>query len=65
MATAAGGYANLKTNADLQENTYWSSTESTEYGSGNAAWYVSISGNKLDCTTKNYFNWQIRACLAF
>ena len=65
MATAAGGYANLKTNADLQENTYWSSTESTEYGSGNAAWYVSISGNKLDYTTKNYFYWQIRACLAF
>lgn len=63
MATAAGGYANLKTNAGLQGgdfSTYWSSTECDadhawfffpEYG----AWNLNIKGGGN----------LVRACLAF
>ena len=61
MATAASGYANLKTNAGLQENVYyWSSTEVSAlyawtFYSNNGNW---TTGNKSGAT-------QVRACLAF
>ena len=60
MATAAGGYANLKTNADLQSYDYWSSSERTVgsawvFYSGNGNWtYGGKDNGSL-----------VRACLAF
>ena len=60
MATAAGGYGTLKTNAGLQSNFYWSSSERSashawNFYSGNGSWsYVYKSYDRL-----------VRACLAF
>ena len=60
MATAAGSYANLKTNADLQKDYYWSSSECN----ANKAWYYYFYGGYWDNFDKNdYF--YVRACLAF
>ena len=61
MATAAGSYANLKTNAGLQElASYWSSTEYD----ANRAWFFdySVVGWLIDNKDNEYL---VRACLAF
>ena len=60
MATAAGGYANLQTNADLQSFTYWSSTEynannAWDFRADNGDWGNGGKGDK----------YLVRACLAF
>lgn len=60
MANAAGGYANLKTNAGLQSDYYWSSTE---YNATRAWNFDSGSGN-WTVDAKSY-NDRVRACLAF
>ena len=60
MATAAGGYANLNTNAGLQSDRYWSSSEAD---SSNAWRYVFDIGS-LSIDTKDSGN-LVRACLAF
>lgn len=60
MIDAAGGYANLKTNAGLQSGNYWSSTE---YDS-DRAWRFSYLGgwNYYDKDSGSVY---VRACLAF
>ena len=60
MATAANGYANLKTNAGLQAGSYWSSTESDAdyawfFNFGYSMWLFDFKGASI----------QVRACLAF
>ena len=60
MATAAGGYGTLKTNAGLQPYYYWSSSES----SAGVAWlFDSRDGNWYG--DGKYFVYLVRACLAF
>ena len=62
MATAAGSYANLKTNAGLQENAkYWSSTEVHEWG----AWPFNSSNGSWSSSSKYMDFHLVRACLAF
>ena len=60
MATAAGSYANLQTNAGLQSFTYWSSTEYNAYSAWDFNFYAGNWGNggKGD-------PYLVRACLAF
>ena len=61
MATAAGGYANLKTNAGLQGDPgYWSSTEYN----ASVAWEFNFSLGSWFSSSKSYTN-LVRACLAF
>ena len=62
MITAAGGYANLKANADLRSGRYWSSSEySYSY-----AWYFSTdSGGYWSGGLKTLDDYFVRACLAF
>ena len=61
MATAATGYANLKTNAGLQESVfYWSSTES----SYDDAWVFDSNGYWFNYS-KDFNIPLVRACLAF
>ena len=61
MATKAGSYENLKTNAGLQEGeNYWSSTE---YNAINAWDFYSDDGDWF-CGSKDYDD-LVRACLAF
>lgn len=61
MATAAGGYGTLKTNAGLQSDYYWSSSESS---SADKAWYVySTDGFWTNGYKDN--GARVRACLAF
>ena len=60
MATAAGGYANLKTNAGLQSYYYCSSSEGSaadpwDFYSDDGYWY---DGNLDD-------GYLVRPCLAF
>ena len=60
MAAAAGSYENLKTNAGLQPNRYWSSTEYD----AQCAWYFNFdAGNWYDNLKE--VNYLVRACLAF
>ena len=60
MATAAGGYANLKTNAGLQSYYYWSSSELNAY----YAWYF---GAVIGYWYDDYkgLDFLVRSCLAF
>lgn len=60
MATAAGSYENLKTNAGLKSSYYWSSTESGAVSS----WYFSFYDGYWYEAFKNAFHY-VRACLAF
>ena len=60
MATAAGSYANLKNNADLQKDYYWSSSERN----ANYAWYYYFYGGYWDNYDKDS-DFYVRACLAF
>lgn len=60
MATAAGGYANLKTNAGLQNYYYWTSSENDYY----RAWKVEDDQDHWLMDHKDYENY-VRACLAF
>ncbi|MBP5506796.1 MAG: hypothetical protein J6Y23_02975 [Prevotella sp.] len=61
MFTAASGYANLKTNVDLQGGTsYWSSTEF----SSSIAWYFYSNSGYWSFEDKGR-GYQVRACLAF
>ena len=60
MATAAGGYVNLRTSADLQSLIYWSSSDSSDgkawlFDSFNGYW---ASGEKI-------YGGLVRPCLAF
>jgi hypothetical protein len=62
MATAAGSYANLKTNAGLQAGAkYWSSTESHEYD----AWRFNSNNGAWTAAAKDLDGTLVRACLAF
>ena len=58
---AAGNYENLKTNAGLQNDRYWSSTE---YGAGRAWGFNSANGNWGNYP-KDTPARPVRACLAF
>jgi hypothetical protein len=62
MATAAGSYATLKSNASLKSALYWSSTE----GDVQYAWYYTFYGDAGywgdGFKTQSYY---ARACLAF
>ena len=61
MSTAAGSFANLKTNAGLnEEENYWSSTEC----SGGVAWDFDASDGSWHSNSKSYTD-LVRACLAF
>ena len=60
MATAAGGYANLQTNADLQSLYYWSSSEYSAYD----AWYFRAYYGFWSCVNLGV-NYLVRPCLAF
>ena len=60
MITAAGDYANLKTNAGLSDGIYWSSTENSTY----SAWYYIFYSGSWGSNNKS-FGYQVRACLAF
>ena len=61
MATAANGYANLKTNAGLQQGAvYWSSTEVN----ANQAWNF-LSNNGMWWNFSKDAVSRVRACLAF
>ncbi len=60
MATAAGSYANLKNNADLQNDYYWSSSECD----ANDAWYYDFYSGYWARFAKDY-DFLVRACLAF
>lgn len=61
MFTAAGGYANLKTNASLnEEENYWSSTECN----AGVAWDFDSSDGTWYSNSKTYVD-LVRACLAF
>lgn len=61
MATAAGSYANLKTNADLQDLASYSYWSSTEYDAS-LAWFFNSNGWQTDNKGNVY---RVRACLAF
>lgn len=61
MFTAAPGYENLKTNAGLQENTYY--WTSTEYDASKAWVFRSKDGSWT--TVGKLSNFYVRACLAF
>ena len=58
MITAAGGFVNLKTNAGLQKNCYYSSTETNAM----RAWYLNM-GSWSD-NVKTVYNY-VRSALAF
>ena len=60
MATAAGGYASLKTNAGLQSYYYWSSSEVHAYD----AWYFLSGYGYWGLDDKDRDN-LVRSCLAF
>lgn len=60
MATAAGGYGTLKTNAGLQSNVYWSSSER----SATHAWSFYSDDGYWPDDDKGYDD-LVRACLAF
>lgn len=60
MAAAAGSYENLKTNAGLQPNRYWSSTEYA----AQSAWYFNFDAGNWYNNLKEV-NYLVRACLAF
>ena len=60
MATAAGGYEKLKTNAGLESSYYWSSTES----GADSSWYFCSDDGYCYKAFKNAFHY-VRACLAF
>ena len=60
MATAAGGYANLKINAELQSDYYWSSSEVDAY----FAWGFYADGGVWLYDVKGVDN-LVRPCLAF
>ena len=67
MATAAGGYVNLMTNACLQSNVYWSSSERNPY----SAWCFYTAGGGF-LTGSGFWNdvykgsaARVRPCLAF
>ena len=60
MAAAAGSYENLKTNAVLQPNRYWSSTEYD----AQCAWYYNFDAGNWYNNLKEV-NYLVRACLAF
>ena len=60
MATAAGGYEKLKTNAGLESSYYWSSTES----GADSSWYFCIDDGYWYEALKDAFHY-VRACLAF
>lgn len=65
MATAAGGYANLKTNAGLQggnSSTYWSSTE---YDAEHAWFFFPEFGGWNANNKASGTDFYVRACLAF
>ena len=62
MATAAGSYKNLKTNAGLKSSYYWSSTES----GADSSWYFCSDDGCWYEAVKNDNNYRyVRACLAF
>ena len=63
MATAATGYGELKTNAGLQENDYWSSTEYSAFSAWNY-FYGPYSSGMWKYSNKDY-DILVRACLAF
>ena len=60
MATAATGYANLQTNAGLEDAGYWSSTELN----ANYAWDFDFDYGSWLTDDKDY-GCRVRACLAF
>ena len=60
MATAAGGYVTLKTNAGLQSGRYWSSSESSAV----RAWNFHSDDGEWDNGYKGA-DFLVRACLAF
>ena len=62
MATAAGGYASLKTNAGLRSSDYWSSSEGGAYNAW--CWYFSAGDGYWFRDRKGNVN-PVRACLAF
>jgi hypothetical protein len=62
MATAAGGYATLKTNAGLQSRYYWSSSECN----ASDAWVFDAEFGDLNLDDKDDDIYvRVRACLAF
>lgn len=65
MVTAAGGYSTLMTNAGLQPDIYWSSTEY----SGDEVWEYSFDANNYGIgwgsDNKSDKNFYIRSALAF
>ena len=62
MAKAVGGYANLKTNASLQEYaSYWSSSESDAV----RAWRFGTYSGSWSRDDKGSNSFRVRACLAF
>ena len=61
MATAAGGYGNLKTNAGLQSYIYWSSTEVK----ADRAWSTDFSDNGYWGKDHKDYEDRVRPCLAF
>lgn len=60
MATAAGGYGTLKTNAGLQSDDYWSSSEYNAL----RAWRFTSGSGVWDYDRKSYDR-LVRPCLAF
>ena len=70
MATAAGGYEKLKTNAGLKSSYYWSSTESGAVSSSStesgavSSWYFCFDDGYWYEAFKDAFHY-VRACLAF
>lgn len=63
IITAAGGYANLKANTNLQTGSYWSSTEETR---AHLAWrYLSDYGTWNIGNKDNYSYFYVRSALAF
>ena len=61
MASAAGGYVKLRTNAGLQSDYYWSSTERD----ASYAWYFSSHNGDWLKDYKDMYSHRVRACLAF
>ena len=61
MANAAGSYATLRTNADMQKYYYWSSTE-YDY---QRAWRFGADDGYWQLPHKDTGDHLVRACLAF
>ena len=61
MATAAGGYETLRTNASLKTDTYWSSTEID----ANYPWIYDFTINQWGGSNKNGNSEYVRSALAF